>query len=259
MTVNAVRSVQEIRPITFATDAREIALAAYARLLARLEQLALGDWSARTDCAAWDVADMVGHMIGAAKAGASFRETLRQQVWALRHKRDFGGNELDAMNALQVRDHAPLTPPERIELLRTTSRRAVDGRMSFPRRLRGIRVPLSTDGSAADGMPTSLTLGHLMEVIYTRDVWLHTVDIARATDRPLELTPQLDGRIVEDVVAEWARRHGQPFALTLTGAAGGEFRHGDHGAHLELEAVEFCRILSGRSPAEGLLATRVLF
>lgn len=259
MTVNAVRSVDEIRPIAFATDAREIAFAAYDRLLAQLEQLAPEDWSARTDCEAWDVADMVGHLIGAAKAGASFRETLRQQVWGMRHKREFGGNDLDAMNALQVRDHARLSPAQRIELLRAASRRAVDGRMRFPRPLRGIRVPLSTEGSAADGMPTSLTLGHLMEVIYTRDVWLHTVDVARATDRPLELTPDLDGRIVEDVVAEWARRHRQPFALTLTGAAGGEFRHGDNGPHLQLEAVEFCRILSGRSPAEGLLATRVLF
>lgn len=259
MTVNAVRNVEEIRPITFVTDAQEIALAAYDRLLARLEQLAPGDWGRRTDCAAWDVADMVGHMIGAAKAGASFRETLRQQVWALRHKKEFGGNDLDAMNALQVRDHAQLAPAERMKLLRVTSRRAVDRRMAFPRPLRGIRIPLSTAGSTADGMPTSLTLGHLMEVIYTRDVWLHTVDIARATDRPLELTPELDGRIVEDVVAEWAGRHGQSFALSLTGAAGGEFRHGEDGPRLELDAVEFCRILSGRAPADGLLATRVLF
>ena len=33
----------------------------------------------------------------------------------------------------------------------------------------------------------------------------------------MELTAGHDGRLVADVVTEWARRHGQPFTLTLTG------------------------------------------
>ena len=66
-------------------------------------------------------------------------------------------------------------------------------------------------------------MGYLLDVILTRDPWMHRVDIARATGRELELTPEHDGRIVADVVAEWARRHGQPCTLTLTGPAGGEF------------------------------------
>lgn len=259
MTVNTARTVEDIQPITFATDAREVALAVYNRLIALLGRLEPDDWYARTECAAWNVADMVGHLIGAAKAGASFRETVRQQLWAVRHKGEFDGNDLDAMNALQVRDHAPLDPAERIEILRAVSRTAVAARMRFPRPLRGIRVPIASAGSTAAGMPTSLSLGHLMGVVYTRDVWLHIVDIGRATGRPLTLTPDLDGRIVEDVVAEWAGRHGQPFRLTLTGPAGGGFRQGDGGPELELDAVEFCRVLSGRSRGEGLLATRVLF
>jgi len=60
-------------------------------------------------------------------------------------------------------------------------------------------------------------------------------------------------------VAEWAARHGQPFRLTLSGPAGGGFRQGDGGPSLQLDAVEFCRTLSGRAPSDGLLATRVLF
>jgi len=54
-------------------------------------------------------------------------------------------------------------------------------------------------------------------------------------------------------------RHGQPFTLTLSGAAGDRFTSGIGGPELELDAVEFCRILSGRAPGSGLLSTRVPF
>lgn len=261
MTMETVRRVEEITPITFATDAREVALAAYDRLLALLEQLEPHDWLARTDCPDWDVADMVGHLIGAAKANASFRETVRQGLWGKRHKEEFGGNDLDAQNALQVRDHASLGPEARIAALRRLFPKAVAGRMRFPKPLHKVRVPLADGGSTAPGMPKSLSLGHLMEVIYTRDVWLHRVDIARATGRTLEIDPELDRRVVEDVVAEWASRHGQPFQLSLEGPAGGTFRYGDGDGRVELalDAIEFCRILSGRAPSEGLLATGVIF
>jgi hypothetical protein len=35
------------------------------------------------------------------------------------------------------------------------------------------------------------------------------------------LTAEHDGRIVTDVVGDWARRHARPFDLTLTGRPGG--------------------------------------
>lgn len=59
----------------------------------------------------------------------------------------------------------------------------------------------------------------------------------------------VDGRTVEYVVAEWATRHDQPFRLDLSGPAGGRFRHGNGRSHLEVDAIEFCRTLSGRAPA----------
>ena len=65
-----------------------------------------------------------------------------------------------------------------------------------------------------------------MDVIYTRDAWLHRVDVARATEQPLELTPDHDGRMVADVVRDWADRHGQPFRLDLDGPAGGSYKRG---------------------------------
>ena len=256
--MTTARSVHDITRITFSTDARQVATQAYESLLSLLEGLAPSDWETPTECAPWTVADMTGHLIGAARACASLREMARQQLWGRRHRGEFDGNDLDAVNALQVRDHADLIPAARIETLRAASRPAVKARMRFPLPLRPIRVPLAQTGSTADGMPSSLSLGHLMEVIYTRDAWLHRVDIARATGTTLDLG-LADSRIVEDVVAEWAQRHGQPFTLTLGGAAGGAFSQGAGGTEIDLDAVEFCRVVSGRAPGEGLLATRVLF
>jgi len=89
---------------------------------------------------------------------------------------------------------------------------------------------------------------------------MHRIDVARATGRELVLTPDHDGRIVTDVVAEWARRHGRPFLLNLTGRAGGEFVSGDgSGEQITIDATEFCRVLSGRAPGNGLLAHEVPF
>jgi len=88
---------------------------------------------------------------------------------------------------------------------------------------------------------------------------MHRVDASRATGRDMVLSADHDGRIVADVVDEWARRHGRSFSLELTGPAGGQFRAGESGEPLVLDAVDFCRILCGRASGEGLLATIVPF
>jgi hypothetical protein len=78
----------------------------------------------------------------------------------------------------------------------------------------------------------------------------------------MELSAGHDGRIVADVVAEWARRHGKPFALELTGPAGGTYTHDPdlpETGHISLDAVDFCRILAGRGHPTGLLTTIVPF
>jgi uncharacterized protein (TIGR03083 family) len=271
MNLDTTRQVSEIPPLSRAHDASEVALAAYGRLIELLETLEPDDWRAPTACPGWDVAAMVGHLVGAGRSCASVRESVRQQLWGRRHADEFGGNALDATNALQVADHAALTPAERIDALRRIAPDAVRGRMRFPRPMRRVRVPLDQGGSTAPGMPSRLSVGHLMDVIYTRDVWLHTIDIARATSRPYDLDPAVDGRIVEDVVADWGRRHGRPFDLVLTGPGAVRFRQGERGGRLRLDAVEFCRVLSGRADVDGveveadpadavrLLETRVLF
>jgi hypothetical protein len=75
---------------------------------------------------------------------------------------------------------------------------------------------------------------------------MHRVDVAYALDRPMELSVDHDGRIVADVVAQWALRHGRPFALHLAGLAGGSFGQQTglpETVHISLNAAEFCRTL----------------
>ncbi|MDV8001414.1 hypothetical protein [Rhodococcus sp. IEGM 1408] len=109
------------------------------------------------------------------------------------------------------------------------------------------------------------TLGYLFDVILTRDPFMHRIDIASATGVPMTATAAHEGVIVDDVVAEWAGRHGQAYELELTGPAGGHWQRGGAGAgttdreYLTMEAFEFCRALSGRAPTAGLLRTQVPF
>jgi uncharacterized protein (TIGR03083 family) len=158
---------------------------------------------------------------------------------------------LDGINDTQIRERAGRTPDELLRELRSTLPRAVHRRATYPRLLRHLPIPDPTVGS--------VSLGELMDVIYTRDAWLHRVDLARATGQPLELTQNHDARLVADVVRDWADRHGRPFRLRLDGPAGGSYERGAGGEEHNLDAVEFCRILSGRGKGSGLLATRVLF
>jgi hypothetical protein len=88
---------------------------------------------------------------------------------------------------------------------------------------------------------------------------MHRADIARATGTDHVLTPDHDGVIVADVAAEWATRHGLPFTLHLTGPAGGSWASGEGGPLINTNAVEFCRLVSGRGHGGGLLATQVPF
>ena len=63
--------------------------------------------------------------------------------------------------------------------------------------------------------------GYLIDVIITRDVWMHRIDIARAAGKELELTDDYNGRVHRLCGCRLSRRHGRPFMLVLDGAVGG--------------------------------------
>ena len=223
---------------------------AYRRLGELLADLSDEEWRLPTDCTEWTVHDVVAHVAGEADSTARLPELLRQ-AWLGRRLRN-GGPLVDGMNAVQVRERAGAAPGELRRELADAAVRGVRARRRLPAVLRAVRLPF---GPPVGTKP----LGYLMDRIYTRDVWMHRIDIARATGRPLVLTADHDGRIVADVVAEWAAAHGSPFRLELTGPAGGTWSQGSGGDEVTLDAVEFCRVVSGRATGDGLLRQAVPF
>jgi uncharacterized protein (TIGR03083 family) len=222
----------------------------YRRLGTVLRELSEDEWNRPTDCSEWTVRQMVAHLVGGAEAAASVREMIRQMRLGRRLRP--GADGVDGMNAVQVQERAAVDPRQLCDDLDSAGARAVRRRSALPAAVRALPVPF---GPPLGTKP----LGYLMDRIYTRDDWMHRADLARATGRPLELTPEHDGRIVADVVAEWARAHGQPYRLTLTGPAGGTWSRGTDGEDLTLDAIEFCRIVSGRAAGTGLLEHAVPF
>jgi uncharacterized protein (TIGR03083 family) len=222
------------------------------RLLALADALPEDAWTLRTDCPDWTVRDMLGHLLGMLELEADGDERMRQVGAAAAVAAQTGVPRIDAMTAMQVREHAALSTDALRVALRNTAPRALAGRSETTAEQRAAPFPSGLPGEDA------WTFGYLFDVVLTRDLWIHRVDISRVTGREVVLSADHDGRIVADIVADWARRHRQPFTLTLTGPAGDRFSAGSGGSDLELDAVEFCRVLSGRAPGAGLPATGLL-
>lgn len=255
----AVTRVEEISRIHRDTDARRLAVETYGDMLSLLSGLTAAEWEAPTECEPWTVADIVRHLVGAAAAHASVREQIRQVRYGAKHRSEFGGSDLDAMNDLQVTDHLALDPAALVARLSELAPRAVRGRMRAPGLVRRISLDSPAGGSSAPGLPSRFSIGELFDVVLTRDVWLHRIDICRAIGKEPTLGTT-DRRVVEDVVAEWAARCAPDVELTLTGPAGGRFVAGDGSGALEIDAVELCRVLSGRAEHPGpWMDVRLLF
>jgi uncharacterized protein (TIGR03083 family) len=255
MTITPV-DVTAIEPLSHPEAMRHQAIDLQ-RTLSLLRSLDDTAWLARTDCPAWDVRQMYLHVLGACEAGASMGENLRQMLRARAYRKRRGGPLEAALSAVQVSDRKDLSPGQLLARLAAVAPRTVRARARMPGPVRR-QVRLAVDGPVHE----TWRLGYLVDTIYLRDLWMHRIDAARATGRALELTADHDGRVVADVVAEWARRHGQPLALELTGPAGGRYVRdaGRPGAeHISMDAVEFCRALAGRAPATGLLTSIVPF
>jgi uncharacterized protein (TIGR03083 family) len=225
----------------------------YQRVLALVDDLGEDDWSRPTDCPDWDVRAMLGHMLGHLELQADPQERMRLVKAAAEKAKESGRLRLDEMTALQVREHEHLTTQELTQALHDGTPRGLAARKALTAEQRAGAYSSELPGEAA------WTWGYLFDIIHTRDPWMHRIDISRATGRDIVLSAGHDGRIVADVVADWARRHNQPFTLTLTGPAGGSYGAGAAGPQINIDAVEFCRIISGRGDGSGLLATRVPF
>ena len=221
----------------------------YERAAGLLRSLQPDDWGRTTDCAPWDVRSIALHLLGSAAGSASLREQIHQMRQGAKAKTRVGSPYWwDGANEVQIAERAGLRNEEIADAFASMARGALAARRRLPRAIRAL--PVLKLPSPVGRQP----LSYLTDMGFTRDVWIHRVDIARAAAKELELSPEHDGRIVADLVAEWAATHGEPFVLELDGPAGGSFVAGASGEHVRIDAVEFCRILSGRAPGSGVLA-----
>jgi uncharacterized protein (TIGR03083 family) len=250
-------------PQTSREDAPGVAGPQHAAILAQLGGLAAAEWSLPTDCAGWTVRDIAAHVTGAMDSGAHLRVLLRH----LRAARRAGlPGKVDGLNAAQIADRSTCPPERIVEDMRRLAPKAVRARRRAPGIMRRRTVP-------GDDLPAGSDFAYLFDVIYSRDVWMHRIDISRATGGPLPDCDS-DAAVVAQVVRDLGRFwDGPPVLLELTGPAGGTWLLGDGEpcAEVRADTVDYLRLLSGR-PGEpelsitgqdavraALLAARVAF
>jgi uncharacterized protein (TIGR03083 family) len=260
MTVTAWPGRQPVEAAIPRPASTRLAATEYQRVADTVDALRPEEWARPTACADWDVRQLVAHVAGMAAFVTTALEMVRQMRIAQTNQRE-GQALVDAQTALQVNERQSRGPEALQAELRQAGSRAAKTRRRMPSVLRRLRLP---GEQTVNGRPEKWSLGYLTEVILTRDAWMHRLDLARAVGRPPLLTSDHDGVLVSDVVAEWGRRHGRPYRLELTGPAGGSWSSGVNGEDIRMDAVEFCRVVSGRpglndGPASELLEVQVPF
>jgi uncharacterized protein (TIGR03083 family) len=229
-------------------EAMQIAQVENDRFARQLRSFEDADWTKPTDCTRWDVRALAAHVIGSAAGQASPREFVRQVRKGRPLTAEAGEFWWDGMNELQVRERGARSADQLISEWESTSRCALRSRDRLPRLI--ARLPLLKLPEPVGRQPVS----YLFDTGFTRDVWMHRIDLAHATGRPFEVDHAHDGRIVADIVAEWASTHGEPFTLDLEGPAGGAYCAGSGGEHVQSDAIEFCRILAERVHGNGIMS-----
>jgi uncharacterized protein (TIGR03083 family) len=229
-------------------EARVLAEEEFRRFADLVASLTPQEWATPTDCTGWDVRKMALHILGSAEAQASVREFAHQLRRGMPLNKQIESHHwVDGLNELQIRERNHLSNAELVAQLSAVGPKAVKGRWGTPPPARYIPLPF---GPPVGWAP----LKYLLDVGFTRDVWAHRIDIHVAINRPMPLSADHDGRLVADIVAEWASIHGQPFELLLDGPAGGKYSQGVDGERVDIDALDFVRTLAGRLPGTGVLS-----
>ena len=251
----------EASPISHA-EAMDIAVEQNEALLRDLRALERTDWEKPTDCTGWSVRDITAHLLGWAEALTNPREATSQTIRAVRRRKGFP-SLVDAQNEIQVEARRWLSTDELLDRLEKALPRFIKVRTGAGKALR--RVPYLSG-------PTGWTdLGFIADHIFTRDVFMHRIDIARAIGGELAVGAG-DRRVVADCLREWAAGSRADATLELTGTAGGTYVAGDGAAAvIKGDAIDLCRFFAGRESldafeisgdrarAEGWLGYKVKF
>lgn len=221
------------------------------RFLPLVESLAPDDWSKPTDCALWTVKDVVAHQASHVLALTHVREFIDQfNPLRFREYTRRGMNILDAANQRQVDRRAHWTPQQLIAEIRDNGEASLVRRQQFPALFR--RLPVRTPGYEG-----AISMGALIDNIFTRDMWMHRLDICRATGRSMPQTADHDARLTALVVRELdqylsRKLNGRAVVYSLTGEAGGAWIAGSNAppeAEVSLDVLDFHRLASGRISA----------
>jgi len=244
-------SAQDARSIPKLThrEAGHLATAELDRTLSVLESLSTEDWRQPTACTLWNVQELVSHLAGACAGHASWAEFKRQYVQNP-HLSE-ATVKVDGINRRQIEDRAGAAPTALIAELREVGPKAIRTRQRLPWLLQVIPMPF---GPPLGTMP----IGYLTDLIYVRDMWLHRLDICRATGREMALTADHDGRIVALVMRDLGHKlHSQlgerTIRVELTGRAGGTFDFGHDAvpsSTIQIDALDFNWLASERMSAD---------
>jgi len=233
---------QAIPPLT----RDEIAKAATAELkacLALLEGLDESDWARPTDCAGWTVHDLTAHMVGQHEGLARPVVYLRRHGRA--HRRYPALSRLDADNRQQIDELGGHSGPELVAMLAALGPRAIRAHRRMPGLLRRQHISrMYPEQQLLDDR-----LGYVLDTFGLRDPWMHRIDLARATGKPLVLDTH-DSVIVAQVIRDLGQTwDGPPIVLELGGPAGGSWQlgRGSPVATVHADTVDYLRALSGRN------------
>jgi uncharacterized protein (TIGR03083 family) len=244
---DTVVRVEDIAPISH-REGMDLAETEYRRFTDMLDQLKPDDWSKQTVNTDWNVKQLVAHVLGFAESNASFLVFVKAMRAGKKRAAEKGYDHfIHGTNEVQVEEREHLSTNELVSSWKTVWPKALKGRRRFPPFMRPIPLDF---GPIIGKKPMG---SYLMDVVFTRDTWMHRIDICRAVGVDPVLTPEHDGRLIEDIVAEWVRLYDLSPTLRLEGPAGGTFVSGDGGEELTIDAVEWIWILSGRGTGTGLL------
>jgi uncharacterized protein (TIGR03083 family) len=231
-----------IPPLT-RNEIANVATAELKACLALLERLDESDWTRPTDCAGWTVHDLTAHMVGQHEGLARPLVYLRRHRRA--HRRYPRLSRLDADNRQQIDELGGHSGPELVAMLAALGARAIRAHRRMPGLLRRQHIGwMYPEQSLPDDR-----LGAVLDTFGLRDPWMHRVDLARATGKPLVLDAH-DSVIVAQVIRDLGQTwDGPPILLELSGPAGGSWRlgHGHPAATVHADTVDYLRALSGRN------------
>ena len=235
-----VTHVSAIRGLS-GPEARRVAQYQSDRMLDLLRSLSNDEWNASSDCEGWAVRDIVAHLLGWAEALVSPAELVRQFNAGRALAKEMRGL-LHGINRYQVESKQHLSNRELLARIESALPKMLKRRATLNRYFRYMPY--------WDGFLGYTNTGYVMNVIFTRDTFMHRADISRPLGKEMDLRED-DRRLLEDVVRDWAHRADAKMTLELTGPAGGRYlTTPDAVAEAKLDAVDFGRILTRREPPE---------